>query len=284
MGQGRSGFALLVALAAALSAFFTVGLAMHAQQASPPHKRPPKSTPPAAPAPAAEAAMPFRVGEKLEYRIVWSAFPNAATLETLVPEKRDLFGWHTWHFRAAFHTAGSVRKLFTIDDEFDSYTDTATLESRQFESYLNELGKTENSVMHLVVSGQPPRASGGEVIVAPGTRDPIGVLFTLRGVDWQRTPELRAPVYDGHDIYDMRAKLESASETVSVDAGSFRASRVGIQVFQYGKEVTEIRFAVWIANDAARTPVLAVATMPFGDLRVELATQATGAGSGSIGR
>ena len=67
-------------------------------------------------------------------------FPTAASLQVTVPEKRDLFGWPTWHFRAALHTQIPVRSLFTIDDQFDSYADTHTLDTRRYETYQNELG------------------------------------------------------------------------------------------------------------------------------------------------
>lgn len=277
--RGRTKIFVLASLTGVALA---LGVALRAQVA--PSRKPPRKDASAAPAAPAEIAMPFRVGEKLDYRITWSAFPNAAELQTSIPERRELFGWQTWHFRAAFHTTGSVRKLFAIDDQFDSYTDRATLECRQFESYLNELGKTETNVMHLVASGQPRRAPGGEVVVAAGTRDPLGMLFTLRGADWQHMPELRAPVYNGQDIYEMRARLENASETVTVDAGNFRASRIAIRVFQYDKEVTAIHFTLWIANDAAHTPVLVAATLPFGDLRVELTRQAANANGPAPGR
>jgi hypothetical protein len=243
-----------------------------AAQTSTQHKAPKGRVAPEPVAPP-EVAMPFRVGEKLDYRIAWATFSNAATLELNVPERRDLLGWHTWHFQADFHTDHTVRSLFAIDDQFDSYTDTSSLEARQFEMYLNELGKKQNSVLRFVARGQTSRAPGPFVIVLPGTRDPLGTLFALRSVDWQHMPQVIAPVYDGHDLYEMHAHIEAMSDSVQVDAGSFTASRVTITVFQNGKQDSAIQFVIWFANNAARTPVQVVATLPFGNLKVEL-TQA----------
>ena len=219
---------------------------------------------------AAEISMPFPVGEKLDYRVGWSTFDDAASVELAVPERRNLFGWTTWHFRAAIHTLHTVRTLFAIDDQFDSYTDASTLECRQFEMYLNELGKTESDVFRLVAAGQRSRAPGAAVIVLPGTRDPLGMLFTIRAVDWQRTPELRLPVYDGRTLYEMRAHIEAASDSVQVAAGSFLASRIAISLFQNEKQETAIHFTVWIANNREKTPVQFAAELPFGNLRVQL--------------
>lgn len=224
-----------------------------------------------------EAWMPFHAGERLDYRVAWSSFNNAATVELSVPERRDLFGWRVWHFQTAVHTMHSVRSLFPIDDQFDSYTDVSSLESRQFEMYLNELGKRTTTVLHLIPAGQRPRIPGPVVMVLPGTRDPLAMLFTLSGTDWQRHPEVRVPVYDGHNLYEVFAHLEANADSVEVDAGSFTASRVSIRVFQDGKEKSDIRFTIWFANDVAHTPVQFVAELPFGSLRVGLTSEKIGA-------
>lgn len=217
-----------------------------------------------------DASMPFRAGEKLEYRVSWAAFSNAASVELAVPERRDLFGWQTWHFRAVAHTVGSVRSLFTIDDQFDSYADASTLESHQYESHLNELGRIEDKVWHLVAQGQSPRAPGPYTIVAPGTLDPLGALYALRNVNWQQTPEIRAPVYDGKDLYEMDADRDAANEPMEVAAGNFSTSHVSIRLFEYQKEVPGIHFVVWLDNAGSHAPVLMRAELPVGTFRVEL--------------
>jgi hypothetical protein len=265
---------LTVALASALAAFPAVrGFAMLAAPSahSSQHKM---AKPKSAAAPVKEPPVPFRGGETLTYRVAWAAFSNAASVQLAVPERRDLFGWATWHFRAAAHTVSPVRTLFAVDDQFDSYTDAATLESRQYEAHLDELGRKQDQVLHFVATGQASRAPGPSVVVLPGTRDPLGALYALRALDWQRTPEFRAPVYDGRNLYEMRASRQNPAETVTVAAGRFTASRIVIRVFQYEKEVTAIHFALWLGNDAARTPVLMQADLPFGSLRAELTSAA----------
>jgi hypothetical protein len=226
-----------------------------------------KTDPPAAMKP---VAMPFRTGETLNYRVSWSAFSNAATVQLTVPEQRDLFGYSTWHFRALAHTLNPVRELFSVDDQFDSYADQATLEARQYETHLDELGKIQDQVFHFAAPGQPSREPGPSVVVLGGTRDPLGTLYELRHVDWERTPEFRETVYDGHDLYEVTAKREAANDSVTVAAGTFSTSRVAIDLFQHQKQVVGVHVVIWIANDAARTPVLMQAQLPFGNVRAEL--------------
>jgi len=218
----------------------------------------------------AEMQMPFRTGEILNYRVEWAIFPDAAALQMSVVERRNLFGWQTWHFRAVAHSETPARTLFEVDDQFDSYTDSATLESHQYEMYLSEMGSKQNEVSHLVTIGQSSRGYVAPVIVQPGTRDPLGGFYALRGVDWQRTPEFHVPVYDGSDLYEVHAREEAASDAVTVDAGNFQATRISIHLFEHGRELRHTSFLVWIAHNAARTPVLVLAQMPLGSVRVEL--------------
>ena len=214
--------------------------------------------------------MPFRAGEILNYRVAWAIFPNAAALQMNVVERRNLLGWQTWHFRASAHSQNPARTLFEVDDQFDSYTDTTTLESHQYELYLNEMGSQQNEVLHLIPVGQSARGAVAPVLVQPGTRDPLGAFYALRAVDWQRTPEFRVPVYDGSDLYEVRARQEAASEAVTLDAGNFQATKISLRLFEYGKEVPHTGFLVWFAHNPARTPLLVLAEMPVGNVRVEL--------------
>lgn len=220
--------------------------------------------------PPKDLAVPFRAGEKLTYRVAWATFSNAANVELDVVEQRDLYGWKAWHFRALAHTAGSVRSLFTIDDQFDSYTDAQNADCHQFEMYLDELGRKQNQTLRLVAQGQKTRGDGPSVIVQPGTRDPLGAVNMLRGVDWKQTPEVRAPLYDGRNLFEMRARMESSSEKVATAAGNFDATRISIHLFQYGKQVADDNFTIWFAHDEARRPVAMQADLPFGSLHVEL--------------
>jgi hypothetical protein len=226
---------------------------------------------PAAARPAPPAAVPFRAGETLRYRALFSKYAvSAARIETSIVEERDFFGHQAWHFRAAAHTTDTIRMVLPLDDEFDSYTSASDLCSLQYEMYLHEQGKDQTSVYRMTTDGQPAPQDVTALRVAPGTRDAISFLYNLRANDWQRTPELRAPVFDGHRLYDAVAHVDTPQGTVNVPAGNFPAFRVAIQLFDHGKELTDTRLWLWIARNPAHTPVLIEADIPFGTARVEL--------------
>jgi hypothetical protein len=236
-----------------------------------------KST--AAPAPAeakkvlptVDAGLPLRSGEVLEYSANVSKLNNVATLKLEIAGRGNFLGKSTWHLKAFAHTENPLRMVFELDDQFDSYSDAGTLASFQYEMHLSERGQKVESVQRMTTTGKEPASPDAtETRVLPGTRDPLGMMQYLRGVDWARTPEVRSPVYDGHKLYDLRAKLVPGSESVQVPAGKYTASKVAVRIFEDGVEKKDASFTLYLANNSARTPVLLEAVMPFATARVEL--------------
>ena len=227
-----------------------------------------KPQPPVAPA---EQAVPFHGGEKLSYRVMWSKFSvNAGTLDLLVAQHGNFFGHPAWHFQARAATVQTMRLVYPLDDQFDSYTEAIKLASLQYEMYLHEQGKQENDSWRMTADGAPAPPDATAARVVPGTRDPIGFIYAARAADWKSTPELRTPVFDGHHLYQVDAKLGLPADHVTVPAGDFQASRIDIRVSERGEELADTTFSLWIAQDAVRTPVLIEASLPIGTARVEL--------------
>lgn len=161
--------------------------------------------------------------------------------------------------------------VFELDDQFDSYSDAGTMVSRQYEMHLSERGQKVDSVQRLFPSAQdspPPGVSAARVL--PGTRDPLGMLNYLRGIDWNTTNEVRSPVYDGRKLYDVRARLVSKAAPVTVPAGSFKPMKIELQVLDNGVEMKDAHFLLYVTNDERRLPVLLEAVLPFASARVEL--------------
>ncbi len=221
--------------------------------------------------PPVDTGLPLRSGEVLEYSANVSNLNNVATLKLQVAGHGNFLGKSTWHLKAFAHTENPLRMVFELDDQFDSYSDAGTLASLQYEMHLRERGQKVESVQRMSATGKEPASpEATETRVLPGTRDPLGMMQYLRNVDWTRTSEVRSPVYDGHKLYDLRAKLALRSEAITVPAGDFTASKIAIRIFEDGVEKKDASFALYLANDAARTPVLLEAVMPFATARVEL--------------
>ena len=219
----------------------------------------------------ADTGVPLRAGETWQYSANVSKLNNVANLRLQVAEKRNFLGKSAWHLQAFAHTENPLRMVFALDDQFDSYSDAATLVSMQYEMHLNEKGQTVDSVQRMSPSvKEPAPANATAARVLPGTRDPLGMMQYLRTVDWAKTPEVRSPVYDGHKLYDVHARLQARGEPVTVPAGNFNTYKIELQVLENGAEMKDAHFVLYLSNTDARLAVLLEAVMPFATARVEL--------------
>jgi len=231
----------------------------------------PTASDPKKPAPPVDPVLPLRTGEVLEYTANVSKVSNVANLKLQIAGRGNFLGKSVWHLQAVVHTENPLRMVFELDDQFDSYSDAGTLASMQYEMRLSERGQKVESIQRMTASGnEPAPADATAARVLPGTRDPLGMMQYLRNVDWAKTPEVGSPVYDGHKLYEARAKLTGTSTGVTVPAGSYTASKINIRVFDNGVEMKDASFTLYLANNEARTPVLLEAVLPFAAARVEL--------------
>jgi hypothetical protein len=217
------------------------------------------------------ASTPLRAGEVLDFAADVSKLSKVANLRLQIVERRSFFGKTAWHLQAFAHTENPLRMMFELDDQFDSYSDATTLSSLQYEMHLNERGQRQDSIQRMKIGDAAHVGSSEtETRVLPGTRDPLGLMQYLRTVDWSRTHEVHGPVYDGHKLYDVIAKLDSAGRSITVPAGAFDTSKIDIRVFDAGVELKDASFSLYLANNPSRTPVLLEAVMPFATARVAL--------------
>lgn len=216
----------------------------------------------------------LRIGEILNYQVDWRGFTGAAEVQLQIVNRNKFYGRESWHFRAALHTTEPFRALYSLDDVIDSYPLAANLTGRVFQEHLREFGKPEDDSVSLIAPGEASHAPLPHVIVPAGTLDALSAVYFLRSVNWSSTQDIHAPVFDGENIYEMLARREQR-DVVSVFAGKYRATKISIRLFEAGKDTGE-RFALWLAEDASRTPILCTAELPIGSVQVEL-TSGSGA-------
>ena len=210
------------------------------------------------------------VGEALEFSANVAKVNNVATLRLVVNGRKEIAGKDAWHLQAFAQTQNPLRLVFELDDQFDSYSAPGNFTSVQYEMRLSERGTKVNSIQRMTATGrEPASADATEARVLPGTRDPLGMMQYLRSVDWVKTPQVDGPVYDGRKLYEVKAQKIGSAE-VEVPAGHYSTNTVEIRVFDNGAEVKDAHFTLYLAKDAARTPVLLEATLPFAEARVQL--------------
>src|SRR6202023_1079876 len=222
----------------------------------------PKTTQPSDRVPPTDAGTSLRPGEVLEFSADVAKLSNVANLRLQIVERRNFFGKNAWHLQAFARTENPLRMMFELDDQFDSYSDAATLSSLQYEMHVNERGEKQESIQRMTTTGADHAAANAtQTRVVAGTRDPLGLMQYLRTVDWEKVREVHGPVYDGHKLYDVRASYAGAAESVTVPAGTFTTSKIELRVFESEVELKDAHFTLYLAGNPTRTPVLLEALM-----------------------
>jgi hypothetical protein len=214
---------------------------------------------------------PFRIGEILNYRVDWQSYTGVATAQLQIVDRDDYYGARAWHFRAAVHTAQPLRAFYPMDDEIDSVALIPGLETRRYQEHYREFGKPEDTDAALVSRGESSPAALPRVIVPAGTHDSLSAVYFLRATNWRTIHELRAPVYDGQNVYEMVATAGAQIE-IRVAAGNYQATEIGIRLLDGKKEIPDEHFRIWLADDAGRTPLLCNADLSIGRVKIELAS------------
>jgi len=231
---------------------------------------PGKPSEPAAKKGPLEPSFSPKTGEVLQFSASLAKVSNVASLRLEVMDKKEMNGKPAWHFQATAKTQNAMRLIFELDDRFDSFSEGNSYTGVLYEMHLSERGQKVQSIQWLTTTGKEPAPAGASAtIVLPGTRDPLGMMQYLRSVNWDKTTQVKSPVFDGRKLYDVRAKLIGTSEVV-VPAGRYTTATIEIRVFDNGVEMKDAHFTLYLANDAGHTPVLLQAVLPFAEARVEL--------------
>jgi hypothetical protein len=223
--------------------------------------------------PVSTPVLPLRAGEALDYAASFSKLNSVGAIRLAVVERRDFYGRSAWHLQAFAHTLNPLRMIFRLDDQFDSYSDASTLVCFQYELHLQERGQAMDRILRLSAGDQrapSPPSGGATARVLPGTRDPIGMAQFLRTVDWAKVREVRAPVYDGRELYEVVARPVETGVRVLVPGGAYSTTRIELRVFERGVEVKDTHFNLWLADDARHTPVQLQAELPLGSAQLQL--------------
>jgi len=175
----------------------------------------------------AEPGFTLRPGESLEFAAnVTKLNSTIANLKIVTAERRNFYGKNSWHLQAFARTENPYRMVFELDDQFDSYSEAGNFASQQYEMHLSERGQKVDSVQRMVSSPEDPAPADATAARVPaGTRDPLGLLQYLRGIDWDKTPEINSPVYDGRKFYEVRAVLLSKAESGECSGGKLHGDQ-----------------------------------------------------------
>jgi hypothetical protein len=218
-----------------------------------------------------DAAVPFKVGERLTYDVTWSTFLVAGTAYATVAGRVDGQGGAAYHLIADGRPHPLLQRLYNIYYKMESMLDTATLLPQRMSLYSEEsagkrLASTrfdrqkQKAIFELDDAGTPLKS---EFDIPPQVQDGLSAVYVLRAMNFKAGERISLPATDDGNIYTVQAD-PVALEPVRVPFGTSEAWRVNVSVVDAAGQPAVNDAAVWYTTDARRLPIKLQGRLPVG--------------------
>ncbi len=222
------------------------------------------ATPPAAP-----AAVPFGVGERLEYGGKFTIW-NVGTAELVVEAIDTVRGVPSWRF--AFNSEVSV-PLYKQQSEITSWTGVGDWISRRFTKEITENGKERHETFRIYPdSGFFRRNDNAETKPTPARPlDDIAFMYWVRTIPLEVKQTYRFNNYFRAEHNPVVVKVEKREMRELPDGTRVPALLLRPIVREEGGMFSEKSKAkLWITDDERRIPLEIESTYAFGTVKLSL--------------
>lgn len=239
-----------------------------------------KSAPPQAPASRggqrADAAVPFHVGETLNYDILLSSFLVAGTASTSVTARKPAYNSTAYSLVAEGKPIAAAARLLDLQYRLDTLLDTVTLLADE------GIVSSDTGKGHDTATTRFDRAGRKAVFernrtpverfafaVPARTQDGLGMLYALRTAALTPGAHLEVPLTTNGALFTVAVEI-ARPEQVRVPLGTFDAIPLKLTITGPSREEVGRDLAIWISTDARRLPVKLQAELSVGSFALAL--------------
>jgi hypothetical protein len=227
-----------------------------------------------------ERAVPFAVGETLEYDVGWSSYLTAGTATLAIREKKPSYGSVAYYAIAEGRATGMVAALYHVYYKADTLLDVYSLlpqrgsiygeEGRRRRMRATRFDQAKRTAQYEVDPGAGPR----KAIALPGpTHDALSVVLALRMLRLSQGVSVTLPVSDGGRVFRVQATVRER-QRLSTRLGQRMAWRIEPTILGNSGEISASKLTLWLSDDAQRWPLLMEAEMPVGKFTLTLRSAA----------
>ncbi|MBE9536991.1 MAG: DUF3108 domain-containing protein [Proteobacteria bacterium] len=229
------------------------------------------------------SALPFNVGERLEFNLTWSGI-KAGTTVMEISGISDVGGREALHMVSRSNPSKIVSALYDVNNWTDFYVDAKTLAPLKYEVVQQKKGRKKNkSAIFDLERNEVEFTKGGNkkvVKVSDGIIDPFSLIYYLRTLDLKPEVEIELDTFANGKIYITVVKVVGR-EKIRVGGGSFETIKVHTRSRDKGSE--ELRGKegtyIWFTDDQYKIPVKIMAKIKVGYITAELDKVEGGGGS-----
>jgi hypothetical protein len=253
--------------AAVVLGFVIVASVSGAQQSRAPR---PKSTPAPRAEPQREAAVPFRVGERLTYDVAWSTYLIAGTATATVIEKKPSYSSTAYYIVAEGRPLPLIQRIYslyykmdTLFDSFSALSQRSALYSEEGDGRRTATTRFDRPARRALFELQTDTVVRDEIAVPPDATDGLATLYALRARAFKAGDRLTIPVVDNGTLYSVNIDA-TGPEHMRMRVGEFDAWNLRITILDPQKQQVGKNIAVWMSTDARRLPLKMQADLPVG--------------------
>jgi hypothetical protein len=213
--------------------------------------------------------LPFKVGERLNYRVYLPNIPAPVATATFQVRARSRYFDHDGLFlTVTAQTTNALQKLFVASDTMSSYVDPKSLLPFRTEVALNQ-GRTRvaNKLTINQDYGTVTTETGEKIEIPIGTHDYLSYFYVLRTFDL--TIGKSSPL---SILVDNRPKTlvitPLSRETVQLGSQSIPAIQISLTTDDAQRDKFQLRG--WVSADKRRLPLRLTAMTELGLLRADL--------------
>jgi hypothetical protein len=201
-----------------------------------------------------QGAVPFAVGEKLEFSLQYGPI-KAGTGTLLVSGIGRIGSTPCYHFVSLSRSVPFFDNIYPVRDQVESYADTANLVTYRIEKHLHEGTYRLDSVVRLDPErGRAVYKDGTVYTVAPTVRDALSAFYYIRTLDLSVGQTVSVPAHGDRKSYEIRVTV-SRKETVKTPVGTFRCLVIQPTLKTTGIFRQTGDMTIWVTDDARKIPV-----------------------------
>jgi hypothetical protein len=216
------------------------------------------------------SGLPFAVGEQLNYNIyLGTATQAVAVASAQVKSRGKYFDKDGFLMTVSARTNGPLAKLFTANDQINTYVDPSTLVPFRTELQLQEGKRRVNEVVTIDQDRGTALTDKGKRIEIPvGTHDLLSVLYALRA--FNLSPPKRNAVsllVNGRPLTLFVTSLKR--EKIQINGQSIATIQLSLTTDDPQGDKFGLR--MWVGDDRRRVPLRVTANTELGQVRADLA-------------
>ncbi len=214
-------------------------------------------------------ALPFDLGERLNYDIAWGNFTAVGKASFEVRQKgpsedgsRQLI-----EFAGEASSVGAARSLMAVNDQLSSFVDAQTLEPLKTETRLREGRRTKDVTCDYDLKERIAKLPNTtKITLPPKTLDLLSLFYNVRAERLQVGQLHRYAFLDAnHRLHGVTVKVVKV-ETI----GSPLGARECVQLDILTPNQSQLVAQAWVSNDARHLPLYFATRTRFGELRFQL--------------